>query len=198
LSALLGQFGLSERLALELGSLSYLAMTVLGVWTAGRLVRPLQNAGVLVLAAPAFALFGGVYVHVHQMAVALPLGLLLLSRWRSQRLAAALTLAIVVLAVPWQTLVEYGLIAAPPPAASRANAEAEMSRVGADDRLAEDVWAVWVRSGVHDGRTRLEQAAVKLPTWLSLGSILAFAVSLAARRQRKVTAPEPRPLVVAG
>ncbi|MFY9778930.1 MAG: glycosyltransferase 87 family protein [Candidatus Baltobacteraceae bacterium] len=195
LSALLAQLGVANGLALELGSLSYLAMTALGVWAAGRLADLLEEPGTLVLAAPAFALLGGIHVHIHQMAVALPLALLLLSRCRSQRLVLALALGL--LAVPWQTLVDYGLIPTPPPLGSRASAEATMARVREDGRLAEDVWGIWVRSGVHDGRTPLGQAAVKLPTWLALGAILATAAGLSARRGRRRSVTQPERLAAA-
>jgi hypothetical protein len=196
LSAALAQLGVADGLALELGALSYLGMTALGVWAAGRLVCPLQQRGTILIAAPAFALLGGVHVHIHQMAVALPLALLLLARCRSQR--PVLALALFFLAVPWQTLAECEIIRSPSLVGPLASVEAQMAQVSGENRMAEDVWGVWIRSGAHDRRTQLGRAALKLPTWLSLGAVLATAAGLSLRLGRRRNVPEPQLLSAAG
>jgi hypothetical protein len=174
LSAALAQLGVPDGVALELGSLSYFGMTLLGGWAGSRLVRLVGSPAPLVLAAPAFALFGGVHVHIHQMAAALPIAFLLLSRCRSQRLVLAL--AVGLLAVPWEMLAECGLLPTAASPASHPDPKIAMGQAADGNRLAEDAWAVWVRSGARDGRTPLERLAVKLPTWIGLALLLGVAV----------------------
>ena len=94
--------GLDERAASRLGALSYIVMLAAGI-VAGRLAAArTRMPALLLLVPPAFAVFGGPFVHVQQLAIALPAALVLGSaRRREAGLCAA---AIFLLAIPWGAL----------------------------------------------------------------------------------------------
>jgi hypothetical protein len=91
--------GVSDSVALSLGALSYAGFVVIGVIVAYRLRRSLDEEGFLIVIPAAFALLGGVFMHITQMAIALPAGLLLYSKY--PRGFPALRWGIMLLAVPW-------------------------------------------------------------------------------------------------
>ncbi|TAM76119.1 DUF2029 domain-containing protein [bacterium] len=100
LSWILWRFGAGDGLALRVGSLSYLMMLVVGVTAAGALARRWGRACVIVLLPASAVLLGGAFIHIGQMAVALPFVALALryavrGRW-------ALQLALILLALPFQ------------------------------------------------------------------------------------------------
>ena len=66
--------------------LCYALMLGTGVWIAARLRRSHGDAAFVVLAPPACVLVGGVYVHDHLMAVALPFAFLIASYARRRAL----------------------------------------------------------------------------------------------------------------
>ncbi len=94
--------GLGESAASGLGTLWYILMLGAGI-AAGRLAAGRTGMpGLLVLVPPAFAVFGGAFVHVQQLAVAIPAALVLSStRSREARLCAV---AVFLLAIPWGAL----------------------------------------------------------------------------------------------
>jgi hypothetical protein len=107
LTYLLHQAGASDALALHAGELCYAAMLALGLAVAGA-VRGRSPA--LVAALPvAFTLFGGAFVHVVQIAAALPAALLLLAGARG-RARNALLLAVLGLAIPWVQFASLGTL----------------------------------------------------------------------------------------
>jgi len=75
-------------------------MLVAGVVIAARLSKDSGNPAFLVCVPPAFAVFGGTFVHVTQIAVALPAALLLLTSSVPQRRTLTLV-AVMLLSVPW-------------------------------------------------------------------------------------------------
>lgn len=184
LSPFLYAMGFGERTALEIGSLSYAAMLVAGCAVAVAIARRTADPAYIALAPPAFAIIGGTFLHIHQIAVALPLGLLLLARSGPRPL---LVTAFVCLAIPWGTIAEIPSvakhleIAAPIPVASaklpepRANEVAEIPEM----RL--------IRAGgfYDDRRTNAERLAIKLPTWFGLLVIAGYACGLATGRRRE-------------
>lgn len=99
LSAILHAAGVSDAAAIQIGTLSYLALAALGVLVARALSERAHNDTFLVGVPAAFAAIGGTFIHVTELFAAIPLALLL--RHRS---AAALVL----LAVPWFTALEPG------------------------------------------------------------------------------------------
>ncbi len=79
LSAILASAGVPAAAALRAGSLWYVAMLVVGVIVAGRLAQRTRNDAFVVAIPPAFAVFGGSFIHVTQIAVALPAAALLVA-----------------------------------------------------------------------------------------------------------------------
>ena len=98
LSSLLHVARLSDRLALMLGTLSYLIMTCIGVWLGHYAARALRSDAFVVLLPPAAILVGGSFIHDIQFAVALPAALLLCSKTRPRVLP---WIALGLLAFPW-------------------------------------------------------------------------------------------------
>jgi hypothetical protein len=90
------RFGASEHLATALASVTYGAFLVVAVLLARGTARAF-GAAMLPLAATAFVLVGSPYLHLPQLAAAVPAALLLAARSRS-RLAGAI---VALLSVPW-------------------------------------------------------------------------------------------------
>ncbi len=100
LSWILHTAGLAPSLALGIASASYALSTASGIWVAAILARRLRAPEMFALVPPAFALFGGAFVHLAQMLAALPLGLVLLPYARGKA-RWAVGAALVLLAIPW-------------------------------------------------------------------------------------------------
>jgi len=98
LSAVLHLFKLPDGTALRIGSLSYLAMVVAGIWLGRYAARAFSAESFIVVLPAAGVLFGGTYVHDGQFAAALPAALLLCTKER-RRVAAWIVLGL--LLVPW-------------------------------------------------------------------------------------------------
>jgi hypothetical protein len=100
LTSVLASFGVPENAAVRAGFIWYAGMLAAGVAVAGTLARRTGNLAFLVCVPAAFAVFGGTFVHVTQIAVALPAAILFLSYahtpWRPIGIVALLLLA-----VPW-------------------------------------------------------------------------------------------------
>jgi hypothetical protein len=111
LATIVAAAGVSDGVAVLIGSLSYLAMMVLGVVVALRLVRRYDEPAFTLLIPPAFALLGGSFVHTGEIAAAVPAALLLFTR--ADALRAWLLSALVLLAVPWMNATSLALFLAP-------------------------------------------------------------------------------------
>lgn len=107
LSALLYQFGMSERLAVVIGQVSYVVAAILGVALAGRLARRLGTSAII-LVPVAIGLVGGPYVHLAQIAAAIPAAIILVKRSPQLRMPASCGLAL--MAVPWQKVAIFPLL----------------------------------------------------------------------------------------
>jgi len=99
LAYLLHRLGAPDLLALRLADLWYLAALVCGLTVAQRLVARGAPRSLYVLIPVAFAVIGGPFVHIHQMVFVLPALIVVAARVAPR--ARALSLAIVLLAVPW-------------------------------------------------------------------------------------------------
>lgn len=110
LSAILHAFGASPKAALLAGTLSYALACAAGIVLGGVLSKKYGSAAFAVAAPAALAVFGGTFIHVTQMAAAIPLTLLLMTR--APRYRNALIVALVLLAVPWRLMGSPGLIVA--------------------------------------------------------------------------------------
>lgn len=99
LSVVLQALGTGFAGAAAIGAASYLVMAAAGVLLARAAAARLKSAAFLVLVPPAVAVFGGAFVHLTQMAVAVPAALLLADRSRAARPYAVA--ALLLLAIPW-------------------------------------------------------------------------------------------------
>jgi hypothetical protein len=100
------QFGLSDALALQFGSLSYLLMLAAGLATAKILAERLSSPGLLVTLPVAFTLAGGPFIHIAQIAAAVPATALLFAALPKRRLPLGFALGLV--AVPWVQFMNLG------------------------------------------------------------------------------------------
>jgi hypothetical protein len=100
LTYLLRTFGASPVAALLLGELSYLAALIAGVWLGGRVSTGLGRRELLAYLPAACSVIGGPYVHMVDLPFAIPAALVLATtlEGRSRNIAAV---ALALLAVPW-------------------------------------------------------------------------------------------------
>jgi hypothetical protein len=92
--------GVSDRAALTLGAASSAALLVAGILFAHRSARLGERAGVA-FGPAACAVIGGSYVHITQIAFAVPAALLLLRTAPTRTTRALAGAALVLLAIPW-------------------------------------------------------------------------------------------------
>jgi hypothetical protein len=110
LAAIVAGLGVPDRIALVLGTLSMPLMLVIGCALARRLMRRHGDAAMLALVPSAFAVVGGPFMHVVQIAAAIPAALLLYSRARMAR--KMFVGALLLLAVPWPFIRSIALLPA--------------------------------------------------------------------------------------
>ena len=165
LSTLLYQLGWSSDWALRVGAASYAAMLALGLALARRLRRAFDDDAFAVVTPCAAVLFGGTFVHDHQMSLALPFAFVLANYCASRVLLYAAT---IVLAVPYQTGID-GYLGGLLPRHPVADPSAVLARAAPTAYLAEDIWRPWIAyvNGA-DGRSPAQMLAYKLPTWCAL------------------------------
>jgi hypothetical protein len=99
LSTVIAAFGTPDAAAAFAGTLCYIVMLALGVAVAIALARRFNEPALLVLVPPAFSLFGGSFVHVTEIAAAVPACLLIFAR--AQMYRAWFFAALILLAIPW-------------------------------------------------------------------------------------------------
>ncbi|MGZ3509051.1 MAG: hypothetical protein ACXVAC_11705 [Vulcanimicrobiaceae bacterium] len=100
LTSVLAALGVNDVTAVHAGSLWYLGMLVAGTIVAGLLAKKTQNAAFLACVPPAFAVFGGTFIHISQIAAAIPATVLMLSYVQGKR-RSIIALALLLLVVPW-------------------------------------------------------------------------------------------------
>ncbi len=105
LSWIAASLGAPEGVALALGAASYAVAALAGVAVAFLLARHMRMPAMLALVPPAFALAGGTFVHLAQVPLALPFGLVLIARARGSARAVAFA-GLVALALPWYAFVQ--------------------------------------------------------------------------------------------
>jgi len=173
LTAFAYALGAGVRPALVLGEASYLVMLAFGIEFARRLTARFGDRAFIALAPAACILIGGVYVHDHQMALALPCGFLLARYAPKMRPLAYASL--VVLGVPWESVLRVALLPLFPSPVPFAPGP-PLATVRAGSIVADTVWQTWLGIAGRDGRTPLEIFAVKLPTWFAF-----FTLGIVAR-----------------
>jgi hypothetical protein len=100
LTYLLHALGVPPAGALAAGELSYLGSLVFGLWLARRLCERIERRELLAYLPAACALIGGAYVHMVDIAFALPAALVLANQFHG-RLRNLSVIALCLLAVPW-------------------------------------------------------------------------------------------------
>jgi hypothetical protein len=101
LTPILVATGIAAETAAHIGLLWYVTMLVAGVLVAGLVARETGNNAFLACVPPAFAVFGGTFVHVTEIAAALPAAILLLAYAKGASRVFAIV-ALLLLAVPWR------------------------------------------------------------------------------------------------
>jgi hypothetical protein len=112
LSAILAAIGVAPGAALRAGALWYVAMLLGGIFVAGKLAKETRNPAFIVCVPPAFAVFGGSFIHITQIAAAVPAATLL-ACCAAARYRNAAIVALLLLAIPWGWVVSPALIVAP-------------------------------------------------------------------------------------
>ena len=112
LSAVLAALGMAPPRAVRAGMLWYLAMVVTGVVAGGKMARQTGNAAWIVCTPPAFAVFGGTFIHITQIAAAAPAALLLATT-APARYRVWAGVALLALIVPWGWVVSPAVLVAP-------------------------------------------------------------------------------------
>ncbi|MEO6836225.1 MAG: glycosyltransferase 87 family protein [Candidatus Tumulicola sp.] len=102
LTSVLASLGIGDAAAIRAGSLWYLGMLAGGTIFAGRLAKKFRNGAFLACVPPAFAVFGGTFIHVTQIAASVPAAVLFIGYVKPERRALAVV-ALLLLAVPWIT-----------------------------------------------------------------------------------------------
>ncbi|HYL27285.1 MAG TPA: glycosyltransferase family 87 protein [Candidatus Nitrosotalea sp.] len=215
-TAVLAAFGVPAGAAVRGGTLWYALMLVAGVIVAGILARKTRNAAFLACVPLAFAVFGGTFIHVTQIAAAVPAAVLLIPyvTGRTRTLAIA---TLLLLAVPWGWAISPALIVAPVfPVAFvawwywRENTYVLLAALAAC-ALVFGLGQLYTITGLHFGAhpvmplidSRLPEAswsafsqgashgslaawAVRIPTWLGLASLLMLLLSRCLPEQSNV------------
>ena len=104
LTSLLYHAGVAREPAIAIGNVQYALMCVFGVFIARKVAVRYDAPELYALVPPAFALLGGPFIHLTQMAVAVPALLALANRIPARR--DIFGVALLLVAVPWQDVVE--------------------------------------------------------------------------------------------
>jgi hypothetical protein len=110
LTWLIHAFGGSATIALLAGSVSYIVFFAICLLVLARTGEPAIETGAIVLLPAAFSVFGGAYVHIHQISVALLAAIVLAY---PTRIVLGLPLAAALLTVPFPSIKLSGLTALP-------------------------------------------------------------------------------------
>jgi hypothetical protein len=102
LTVVLHALGMSAGAAVRAGELFYFAMLAFGIVAAASLARKTNMPAVIALLPPALAVIGGPFIHLTQIAVAIPV--LLLFAAVSDRARFWLLPSILLLAIPWMVV----------------------------------------------------------------------------------------------
>jgi hypothetical protein len=152
-----------------------------GVAVARALAKRYADAAFLVLLPPAFAVILGAFVHLAQMAVAVPALGLLVGHIRLPVMRRVAYTALVALAIPWGSIVDSGAFAAQ--LAPHVAAPRRVALPAADaTALAEKSESDFMAGGGYgtNGASFVENMLVKLPTWLALFGLVIVSVRASA------------------
>jgi len=193
LTSLAYALGADARTAVVIGSASYAAMMVAGVILGSLLSRRLEDRAFIVILPPAFAIVGGVFVHMAQISAAVPALTLLYQNAAPRAFLRRLSLAaLVALAIPWPAIADGppAHLLWPHPAAPRH----VVLPVGDDASIAERSYMAFIKGGGNGepNGSLAAELAVKAPTWFGLLALVGVAIGTAVSRPRAVFAPSAR------
>ena len=100
LTGVLTSLGVKDVVAVRAGMLDYFVMLAAGAYAGGVLARVYRNDAFVACVPPAFAVLGGTFIHVTQIAIAIPAVMLLLA-YAGAKTRVAASLAFLLLSVPW-------------------------------------------------------------------------------------------------
>lgn len=109
-STVLHAGGIPDRIAVFVGTLFYAAAAIAGIALGNALAVRTRQQAFLVAVPAAFAVMGGTFIHVTEIFAAVPLALLFATI--RTRYAAACSVALILLSVPWYMALERGNAAA--------------------------------------------------------------------------------------
>ncbi|HTU82994.1 MAG TPA: glycosyltransferase 87 family protein [Candidatus Acidoferrales bacterium] len=204
LTSVAAAVGVPVPVALALGTASSVAILVVALYLAAKLIRRYGRPEFAVLVPAAFAPLGGTFVHLAAIAAAVPLALTLpsLSRQSASRADWRLAAIAVLLAIPWlfaqsmkplffssllaAVVVVWQLRVAPRPAAGICVATAALLYALAlhtPPPLTVAAFASASSSALHLDSTQFDpwREAAKVPTWTGLIALLAAALWMARR-----------------
>lgn len=179
LTTLLWSLGVPTAWALRVGTLCYLATLAAGILLGRRIAGATGDRAALIVVPPAVTLLGGPFIHLFQMAAAIPASLLALA-WMRPRTALA-WLALAGLAIPAQALVDLTPM--------RAAFVAHLTRAANPDGMraferhpdlaqAAEVHRSGAGSFAPPGTAGLVAFIPKAPTWLALIALIVVLVRL--------------------
>jgi len=103
LTAFLYHLGVSPHLAVHIGSLQYALFAIVGMFAARNLYRASLDPAWLVLVPAGFAVVGGPFIHLDQIAMVVPMACLIV-RSRPSRIAVGV---LIMLAIPIEVLINW-------------------------------------------------------------------------------------------
>ncbi|HEY5256904.1 MAG TPA: glycosyltransferase 87 family protein [Candidatus Baltobacteraceae bacterium] len=109
LTVVLYQLGVAAKTALHIASAQYVVLGVFGIWVAGRLSKQRGEVAWLVLVPAGFAVIGGPFIHLDEVAMAVPLACMIFAR----RATVPAALVVLLLAIPSEAVINWVVLAAP-------------------------------------------------------------------------------------
>lgn len=215
LSTILSALGMADGPAAMLGGVSYVLAAAMGIVIGVRLAREYFDPALAVVVPTAISLLGGSFVHTGEIAIAAPAALLLFERARLRNVVPLAIVVLLAVPWMMATSVTSFLAPLFPAAylvyvlgdrnrvAALATALAALvmllalfaishvpvhhvvhaaTRPFIDPRLAEAGWRDWV---LGNSTNRLAMWLLRLPTWIGLIALLAYAVAAT----RSITLP---------
>jgi len=159
--------GVPAHLALTVGTVSYVAMLLLGLSCAGLLYRQTNDIAYIVLVPVAFITLAGPFIHIAQIATAIPLAFYIVARAGKHRAVAIL--AATLLAVPIQPILFWSATIGPFIGGSqRIPTNIERPPIEADPIFHAKLENPTAIDSIVAGPFEKTTLLPKVPTWLAL------------------------------
>jgi hypothetical protein len=193
LSAALYAAGVAANVAVRLGDLSYLVALAFGAYAGGLVAKRLDERAFLAYVPAACAVVGGPFLHRHDLAVALPLALLALTRM--PQYGALLIACVAALSISPEILDNSGLHMLVGRMFGWVDAGAIFRQYTDPAQSAEVPWEAFVRAiAATEAPYAWKVTLFRLPVWGALAALVyvtaraAFQASPAAASRRRLEA----------